>query len=82
MIQSSTSNESTPQKQTENSDQSYSQGPIIENQNPLISAAMNQQALLLNDHNWERIFIIADKYSGTLRYTINKEDSENGKYRY
>ena len=63
-------------------DARWAQSPINENQNTLTSAALNQKVLLLNDHNWERIFIIADEYSGTLRYTINKDDYENGKYKY
>lgn len=30
--------------------------------------------------NWEQIHIKADKYSGTLRFTLDENEAEDGKY--
>ena len=35
-----------------------------------------------NEGNWERVYIKADKYSGTLRYTMDRNAAREGKYRH
>jgi len=35
---------------------------------------------LLDDQKWDKAFIKADKYSGSLRYTISREQFEEGKF--
>lgn len=29
--------------------------------------------MMMNDQNWERVFIKADKFTGSLRYTTSKQ---------